>query len=62
MIGKMFKVKKKLILEYDAYKKGGKKKSPQKRFLKKSEKALEMKCYINIVSQLQSATAKPHVL
>lgn len=54
-------MKKKLILEYDAYKKGGGKKKPTKEILK-SEKALEMKCYINIVSQLQSATAKPHVL
>ena len=46
----MFEVKKKLILEYDAWKK--EKKKPTKEVLKKCEKALEMKCYINIASQL----------
>lgn len=43
-------MKKKLILEYDACK--NKKQKPTKETLKKCGKALEMKCYRNIASQL----------
>lgn len=38
------------MLEYAACKRG--KKKPTKEVLKKCGKALEMKCYINIASQL----------
>lgn len=52
MIQKCLKQKNKLILAYSAYKRKKKKKTTTKEVLKQCEKALEMKCYINITSQL----------